>query len=99
MPIWKLVPVTTAASDESWAFSAWHGPALVRAADLRQARSIAAMAFRKLDARRSASKRTTLMSPWLNDGLVTCRRVQDSAYPADGPEQILEPAESEYRRG
>ena len=99
MPIWKLEPVTTSASDDAWAFTVWHGPILVRARDARQARAIAAVAFSKVDARRTGARRTTLTSPWLNDGLVACRRVLVSAHLPDGPEEILEPPKSEYNRG
>ena len=99
MPIWKLAPITTSASDDAWAFTRWHGPILVRAKDSRQARKIAAEAFVKTDERGSGAKRIRLTSPWLNDGLVACQRVPVSTYRPDGPEQILQPLVSEYNRG
>ncbi len=90
MPIWKLAPVATSASDDAWAFTRWYGPVLVRAGNPGQARQLAAEGFRQI-ADESDGNRTMLESPWLNDGLVTCRRVPVSTYRPEGPDQILQP--------
>jgi hypothetical protein len=97
MPIWKLAPITTSASDNAWAFTLWHGPALVRAKNSGQARKIAAEAF-KTAAGKADKDRTSLTSPWLDDGLVASRRVPVSTYRPDGPDQILQPHITEYNR-
>lgn len=90
MPIWKLAPLTTSASDNAWAFTRWYGPVLVRAGNPMRARQLAAEGFRQA-ADESDENRTSLESPWLNDGLVACRRVPVSTYRPEGPEQILQP--------
>jgi hypothetical protein len=90
MPIWKLAPLATSASDDAWAFTRWFGPILVRAGNPGRARQLAAERFRQ-GADQSGRDRTSLESPWLNDGLVTCRRVPVSTYRPEGPDQILQP--------
>jgi hypothetical protein len=90
MPIWKLAPLTTSASDNAWAFTRWYGPVLVRAGNPGRARQLAAERFRQAT-NEAAGTRTSLESPWLNDGLVTCRRVPVSTYRPEGPDQILQP--------
>ncbi len=93
MAIWKLAPILTSASDNAWAFTRWFGPILVRAKNPMRARQLAAKVFRKVTDKTEESDRneTSLMSPWLDDGLVVCRRVPISTYRPEGPEQILQP--------
>ncbi len=93
MAIWKLAPILTSASDNAWAFTRWFGPILVRAKNPGRARQLAAKVFRKVTEKTEESDRnhTSLMSPWLDDGLVVCRRVPVSTYRPEGPEQILQP--------
>jgi hypothetical protein len=98
MPIWKLAPIATAASDNAWAFSRWFGPILVRAKNPKQARKIAAEGLGKPRAGERDTNKTSLISPWLNDGLVACSRVAVSTYRPEGPDQILQPHVSEYGR-
>lgn len=93
MPIWKLAPISTSASDNSWASTRWFGPVLVRAKNPMRARQLAAAKFPQA-ANESHKNRTTLESPWLNDGLVACRRVPVSTYRPEGPEKILQPHET-----
>jgi hypothetical protein len=95
MPIWKLAPIPAAASDSAWAFTRWFSPILIRAKTPRQARRIAAEALGKPPGGGRKGK-TSLGSPWLNDGLVACSRVPVSTYRPDGPDQILQPHSSEY---
>lgn len=96
MPIWKLVPIATAVSDDAWAFSRWFGPMLVRAKNPRRARKIAAEALGKPHAGEPETDKTSLMSPWLNEELVACSRVPVSTYRPEGPDQILQPNVAEY---
>jgi hypothetical protein len=98
MPIWKLVPDLTSASDDAWAFTRWYGSVVVRAKNPKQARQVAAEAFRKAHSGESDPDQTSLISPWLDDGLVVCRRVAVSTYRPDGPDQVLQPHASEYGR-
>jgi len=98
MPIWKLAPIPTAASDDAWAFTRWFGPTLVRAETPKLARKMAAEAFRKTEAAVIQPDPTELKSPWLNDALVACSRIQVSTYRLDGPDQILQPFVTEYCR-
>jgi hypothetical protein len=98
MPIWKLSPIPTSASDSAWAFTRWFSPIVVRAANPELARRMAAEAFRKTESAVIQRDLTELISPWLDDGLVACRRVPVSSYRPDGPEQILRPHVTEYNR-
>lgn len=90
MPIWKLEPIATAISDDAWAFSRWFGSALIRAKTPKQARKIAAEAFRSREGK-GRKKKTPLTSPWLDDALVACSRVPVSTFRPDGQDQILLP--------
>lgn len=96
MPIWKLSPITSSAFDNAWACTNWFGPILVRARNAKQARKIAAEAFRKT--RGADTDPTALMSPWLDDKLAVCSGVPVSTYRPDGPDQILQPHLIEYNR-
>ena len=99
MPIWQLAPITTSASDDAWAFTRWFGPILVRAKSPAKARKIAAEAFGKTPVKVRDSKFPSLTSPWLDDGLVVCRRMSVSTYRQEGPDQILQPHVTEYNQG
>jgi hypothetical protein len=96
MPIWKLAPILSSVSDAAWAYSRWFGSAVVRAANPKQARQIAAEAFRK--AEEYENDPAALDSPWLSDELVACQRVPVSTFPPQGPELLLQPHVNEYRR-
>jgi hypothetical protein len=96
MPIWKLAPILTSVSDSAWAYSRWFGPAVVRAGNPARARQIAAEAFRK--AQEYENEPAALESPWLNEELVGCQRVAVSTFPPQGPDFLLQPHVTEYRR-
>jgi len=96
MAIWKLAPILTSVSDSAWAYSDWHGPVVVRARNPLQARQMAAKAFRK--AREYVNEPAALESPWLNDELVVCQRVPVSNFSPEGPDLVLQPHVTEYRR-
>ncbi len=98
MAIWKLAPIVTSAYDNAWAFTCWYGPTVVRAGNPGKARLIAAEAFRKEHPDETDTNRTSLVSPWLDDGLVVCSRVPVSTYRPEGPDQILQPQVAGYRR-
>jgi hypothetical protein len=96
MPIWKLAPILTSVSDSAWVYSRWHGPVLVRAGNPGQARQLAADLFRK--AQEYDNDPAALQSPWLSDELVVCQRVPVSTFPPQGPNLVLQPHATEYRR-
>ena len=96
MSIWQLSPITSTAFDDAWASTKWFGPILVRAKNPKQARKIAAEAFRKT--RGTDTDPTALLSPWLDDRLVQCSGVPVSTHRPQGPDQILEPHVAEYNR-
>jgi hypothetical protein len=98
MPIWKLAPILTSASDSAWEFTRWHGPVLVRAGSSMRARQIASEAFSKDQEHRNEPGNTSLMSPWLSDGLVACRRVPVSTYSPEGPDIVLQPHVIDFRQ-
>ncbi len=96
MPIWKLAPILNSVSDSAWVYSHWYGPVVVRARNPLQARQLAAEAFRK--AREYENDPAALESPWLSDELVVCQRVPVSTFPPEGPDLVLQPHVTEYRR-
>ncbi len=98
MAIWKLAPILASASDDAWVFSRWYGQVLVRAKNPGQARQIAAQTFWKTQAGETGADNIALASPWLNEGMVACLRVPVSTYIPEGPDQILRPHLTEYRR-
>jgi hypothetical protein len=98
MPIWKLTPTTSGTGSDSWRMSTWFSAALIRADTAERARKVAARAFRKKAGSRPRMDESMMISPWMNESLVACRRVPGTGYPAEGEEQILEPLESGSRK-
>jgi hypothetical protein len=96
MPIWKLAPILTSSSDDVWANTKWYGPILVRAKNPGQARQLAARAFRSTRPAKPILYELPVPSPWLEESMVVCQRIPVSAYPPEGPDQILQPQAIEY---
>lgn len=95
--IWKLAPIDP--DDFNWAASTYRDEVIIRAADERRARQIAAGAFLCMVERKSPGQPTAL-NPWgALTGTSTCERLTDSEFPEDEPEAVLSPAEydSEWR--
>jgi hypothetical protein len=82
MPIWRLTPIPSQRQDPAWLASPHTGVLVVRAADERHARAVAAGA---------CSTALPLRGPWTQPSLVTCTRDEHAAYPAEGPDAVLWP--------
>ena len=89
MSIWKLEPIDT--SNDNWEASAHKGPALIRAADELQARTIAARAFYKAAERPPILGSELAINPWNKVELVSCSRATDTDFPEEGQDGVLEP--------
>ena len=88
--IWKLTPLDL--ESHNWRASTYKGQVIIRAATEDRARRIASMAF-GIAVKRVLGE-TTAINPWGRIiGESSCERLVDSAYPEDGPDEILDPAE------
>ena len=99
MPIWKLEPLASAAYNSAWAISNWYAPAVIRAKNSREARQIAAKAFRQADRGKLKMQQLFYLSPWMDESLVTCRQLPVSPDAMKGPDQVLTPLLIEYSQG
>jgi hypothetical protein len=88
MAIWRLIPIDP--DDPSWLTSAHRGPAVVRARDERSARQTAQEAFGLPQHFRPGT--ATPVPPWKRPEHVRAKRLEASIYPADGPDEVLEPS-------
>jgi hypothetical protein len=88
MPIWKLTP--TNLRDTAWQASTYKGEVLVRAADERKARQLAAATLRTMVLVRLV-QHTAWTTPWGQPHLVRCSREYQSIYPEAGPAEVLWP--------
>lgn len=91
MPIWELTPIDS--NHPNWRASMHTKPAVIRAPSEERAREIAAQAFREAAEREPGEIGPIPTPPWGDEGLVRCRRLEESVYSEDGPEAILKPAE------
>ena len=91
MPIYRLEPIDT--DDPNWSASSYAADVYVRAPDERTARRAAWFQFRQAVA--NPSER--LLDPWTSPEFVAASIVTDSAWPADGPTDILHPPDSNDR--
>jgi len=77
-------------NDPDWAASSHRGPVIVRAANERQARTVAAEAF---DVKTGFPPGQGLrFPPWTRAALVRAKRIDDPRFEAEGPAEVLEPA-------
>ena len=86
MPLFVLMPISTAAEAADWSASNYRGPCYVMAADERRARLAAASYFARPDAARLESGRR-MESPWLRPRMLVLQltfRQVDRAAP-EGP--------------
>ncbi len=91
MPLWKLEPLDP--SDQNWEASAFKDEVIVRAADSRIARLLAARAFGIATERRAGE--AVKVVPWDYGRFVGCSRVEATEnYSADGDQGIVYPAEA-----
>ncbi len=88
MPVWRLHPCDPL--DPNWEASSHRGPVIVRAHNETAAREIAQRAF-GVKTRFGLSK-GVLAPPWLRPQLVRAQIVESPAWPAEGPEEVLEPS-------
>ena len=86
MPVWRLEPIDL--TSEHWATSTHKSVAIVRAPSEDIARQQATRAFGIMAVSRSAE---ALFSPWGQNNLVRCTRIERSEFREDGPATILEP--------
>ena len=63
---------------------------MVRAPNEDKARDLASSKFH--DMSRLIPSGDTPLNPWRQPGLVVCRRLKNSTYDENGPDEILEPA-------
>ena len=96
MPIWRLDPIDTTSAH--WDASAYRSRVIARAADENRARTLAKLAF-GIAVTRHHPGQDTIYPPWGQEELVACVRVDDSKYPDDGPEGILEPEHVDHGLG
>ena len=87
MPIWSLIPLDL--DDPDWEASSHRGQVIVRAANERQARTVAAEAFDvKTGFRPGQGMR---FPPWTRAAVVRAERVDDPRFEPEGPAGVLEP--------
>lgn len=87
MHIYRLTP--TGEISECWKTSTHKSAAVVRAPSEKRARLLASRAFGIAVKRGPAG--SVLTSPWTQEALALCEVAIDTIYPADGPEEVLEP--------
>lgn len=87
MPVYRLVPLEP--DDPEWRASAHRGEAVVRARDEDAARRLASAAFSLQVARQDGD--VVLGSLWRQPYAVRAETLDDSRYPEEGPEGVLEP--------
>lgn len=93
MKIFKLQPYADTLDSEHWQASTHKGPVTIRAANEDDARHIANCTFGIAVERKGLAQITPII-PWGKIiGLVECIELDDSTYPIDGEEEILEPVE------
>lgn len=83
MPIWKLTPTDVRSDD--WGGSTHKGEIIVRAPTESDARTKAGLTFAKAQ----REPRNSPISPWRQEQLVTCTRLDDSGFDEDGPDAVL----------
>jgi hypothetical protein len=88
MPIWELSPTDQKSDD--WRSSKHRERVVVRAPTVDKARDLVSSKFHDMSKR--APGGDTPLNPWRQPDLVTCKRLNDSAYDENGPDEILEPA-------
>jgi hypothetical protein len=108
MPLFGLMPISTAAEAADWSASTYRGPCYVMAADERRARLYAASYFARPDAARLESG-LRVESPWVRPRMValqlTFRHVDRAApegtvvVPKESGEKVVSLAEWRARRG
>ncbi len=88
MRIYELKPTSEALDD--WEANEYKGTVIVRAQDEKSARDKVAVSefgyFETIEEFGSEPK-----SPWQDDGIVTCKQLDNSEYEEEGPEEILSP--------
>ena len=93
MPTWKLEPVNP--GEDHWRASTYVGPVIVRAPNEVKARGLAADAF-GIAAEKPPGAKVPLL-PWVHSWLVTCVRLENSAFDEEGPDTILGPEKASSR--
>ncbi len=88
MPIWKIEPIDP--DDESWAFFRYRGEAIARAHDEAAARRVAAMGLTPMMVLGTIPTYTS-SSPWQDEDLSTCQRIENSEYDEDDGDELLKP--------
>jgi len=87
MAVWSLIPLDL--DDPDWEASSHRGPVVVRAANERQARKLAAEAF---DVKTGFPPREGMrFPPWTRAALVKAQRTDDPRFEGEGPPAVLEP--------
>ena len=87
MPIWRLEPCDP--QDPNWEASSHRGAVVVRAPDETIARKTAEKAFGVKT--RFPLGKGVHAPPWCRPQLVRAQIIENAAYPAAGPVEILEP--------
>lgn len=90
MAIYRLTPKDDLS--DCWKASIRRCTVIVRAQSESQARLLASGRFGIATQRGPAS--TVLASPWGQSNLVGCELANDTGFPAEGPDGVLEPTES-----
>jgi len=91
MRIYELKPKSEALED--WDANEYNGTVIVRAENEDSARLKALFGFFTLTEEELGKDTPT--SPWDDDELVTCKQLDNSEYPEEGPEEILFPKSEE----
>ena len=84
--IWKLVPVDV--KRQKWEASIFKGELIVRAKDAGAARRTASGKYSI--ATRGEPGQESAASPWNDPNTVSCKRIDDARYEAEGPSAILQ---------
>ena len=86
MPIWSLIPVDL--DDPDWEASSHRGQVIVRAANERQARTVAAEAF---DVKTGFRPEQGMLPARTCAAVVRAECVDDPRFEPEGPAGVLEP--------
>lgn len=87
MPIWRLEQIDP--KDDCWIGISRRGPEDVRASDEQGARNVAEVELAPLWTAPPGEFHGA--SPWQDDSLSSCHRLEEHEYKDEGPDELLKP--------